>query len=686
MARNATQIRPQKTAVSKKKLREVKALKRQALEYYQLASNQDLDALTVELRLQQAKSTASLVLKYNPEDSDTLNLFCRIALESGDVSDAKSAITQALDIHPRNGGYWYSFGHVLLAEQNFAEAETCFRKAIKYSAKETKADHFLAYTLQAKGDVVEAFQLYRELAKTQSNDPHIKSKLFECAALVSADYYDSEIEHDLLTYLKWENTNSYQLSSLVCSTLEHKFQLNEAGCSATSEEIASDQLFLQALKKVLIKSGNLEKLVMALRYELLLAVTNQGRVPNTFIDLAVSIACYGNNSEYILPMTDAEKNMTAALKDLCNSALAESSCQPESISGALLMYSMYAPWTRLKDLNKLFGFEDKAWPSYFKELKIRNSILVQLSTIEIKSLSEISSGTSERVKAQYEAFPYPRWQNIDYKRHTHYNLALKQELPNIHFPKYFGEQSLRVMVAGCGTGRHALHVAKYFRNVEVTAIDLSHSSLAYAKLKANEFSVNNIQFYQSDLLKLTRSPVDELFHIIECSGVLHHIKEHHRALDNLLNLLVPGGLIKIALYSERAREPVKQIRNLFKRENTKLEPNRIRMIRQAILSSTDMKGKVQLTESDDFYSMSGTVDLLFHEYETRFTPLSIMRLCEQHELKFMGFSSLSNSVKQQFKELHGKEADFTDLTLWESFEEQHPTTFSAMYQFYCQKS
>lgn len=683
MAKSAIQTRTSKSPVSRKKLQEIRALKRQALEYYELASNEDLDALTVELRLQQARSSVGLALKYNPIDADALNLYARISLELGSIQEAREAIQQALDSHPENGGFWYSLGHVQLAEQDLDSAEDSFRKAIKYAAKETKADHFLAYTLQAKGEVVEAFQLYRELAKTRSNDPHIRSKLFESANSLTADYYDPELDHDLVTYLNWENTNYRYLSSIVCSLIEHKFQIKDSTCGADSETISSDPLFLSALRKLPIKSGELEKLIMALRYELLLSATHQGQVANDYIPLASAISMYGFRSEFILPMTDAEKNMVEALGNLIDSAVNESKASPKDIAGALVLYSMYENWTKLPSAYQLLNVDAAGWPAYLSELHGKYHHLANYQDIEIEQLTNISDGVSSKVKKQYESYPYPRWESLDYKRTTHYSQALQQEYGNIRFPKYLNEDSIKVLIAGCGTGRHALHVAKYFRNVDVTAVDLSNASLAYAKGKADEFGIENISFYQADLLQL--GMLEDKFHIIECSGVLHHIKENELALKNLISALKPDGLIKIALYSERARTPVKNIRQLFKRENSHLDPNRIKMIRQAIFSSTNMPGKDQLVQSDDFYSISGTVDLLFHEYEKRFTPKSLKEMLEKHNLSFLGFSGISHNIKKSFRDFIGKSADFKNLNQWDAFEVSHPETFGKMYQFYCQK-
>jgi ubiquinone/menaquinone biosynthesis C-methylase UbiE len=123
-------------------------------------------------------------------------------------------------------------------------------------------------------------------------------------------------------------------------------------------------------------------------------------------------------------------------------------------------------------------------------------------------------------------------------------------------------QTIKVLVAGCGTGKHAIQVAKYFRNVEVTAIDLSRTSLAYGKKMARKFDIQNIEFLQRDILHL--DSLREKYHIIECSGVLHHMQDPVKGWKFLLPLLKPGGLLKVGLYSERERQTVTKARELIK--------------------------------------------------------------------------------------------------------------------------
>ena len=115
-----------------------------------------------------------------------------------------------------------------------------------------------------------------------------------------------------------------------------------------------------------------------------------------------------------------------------------------------------------------------------------------------------------------------------------------------------------------------------------------------------------------------------------------------------------------------------------------LNEDKIRVARQAIMQSNGFENKTGITQSNDFYSMSGTVDLLFHQYEKRFTPLTLKTLCKEHNLEWLGSSNLNRETSQQFMKFHGSKYNFVDLCQWEEFEKVYPETFSSMFQFYCQ--
>lgn len=611
-------------------------------------------------------------------DGNCLNLLSRIELELGHPSEATEAISQAIQLEPDNGGFWYTLGHCQMTKKSYEEAVDSFEKAIQLSPKQTQAEVSYPFALAEAGFTVNAFQKFRELVKTHSENSSIRSRLLKCARVITADFYDPELEQDILTYLKWTDANTHNLSGLVTSLLEHKYSINESGTAAGFEQLAQCELFLWALRKCVLKSASIEKLIMAMRFEVLSYSTQNGHIDKKHLALVEALAQYGLTTEYIFPCSDAEQNMVDNLKVLIDQSITKQGCTPIDISGALMLFAMYGSWLSLTNGDTLMQLQ--TWPDELLSIYERHCQLLQLKGIGFSSITPMPKIDS--VKAQYESFPYPQWQSLDEQVTTSYGKALSFVYPNTEIPERYFSSNVNVLIAGCGTGRHAINVAKHFENTIVTALDISRSSLAYAFQKANHYGVENINFFLADLLKLKAH--NHKFDIIECSGVLHHIADYKTALKNLTKNLVPGGFIKIGLYSEHARLAIHSLREKLMKSREKLDSEQIKIVRQAILNSESKESFDNIIRSDDFYSLSGVVDLLFHQFERQFNLMDIKYLCEEFELTWLGFSNLDSQTIHNFNNFYNGFGKLESLQDWHEFEQEFPDTFSTMYQFYCQ--
>ena len=121
-----------------------------------------------------------------------------------------------------------------------------------------------------------------------------------------------------------------------------------------------------------------------------------------------------------------------------------------------------------------------------------------------------------------------------------------------------------VLIAGCGTGQHLVHVIGY-QNSNIVGVDLSLTSLAYAKRKIEETGYKNVEFLQGDILDLKN--LNRKFDVIECGGVLHHMRKPLEGLKVLLELLEPHGYLKLGLYSELSRKHLVRVRDFIKEKN-----------------------------------------------------------------------------------------------------------------------
>ena len=175
-----------------------------------------------------------------------------------------------------------------------------------------------------------------------------------------------------------------------------------------------------------------------------------------------------------------------------------------------------------------------------------------------------------------------------------------------------------------------------------------------------------------DLLEV--ADLDEIFDIIECSGVLHHMEEPTKGLSALNNQLKPGGYIKLGLYSEIARQEIVKARNQIKQLGLKSAANCIREFRQQVLHGEFQEHTNLPNLGRDFYSLSECRDLCFHVQEHRFTTESLQTLLDTHRLTFCGFM-LSDVIKKTYHQQYPADADMTSLANWGEFEKQNPSTF-----------
>ncbi|MDY6902792.1 MAG: class I SAM-dependent methyltransferase [Cyanobacteriota bacterium] len=105
------------------------------------------------------------------------------------------------------------------------------------------------------------------------------------------------------------------------------------------------------------------------------------------------------------------------------------------------------------------------------------------------------------------------------------------------------EPGATVLDAGCGPGVHSIRTAK--AGYRVCAIDISNTMLSEARQRAKVENVaDKIEFHQKDLTKLDFP--DNSFNYVFSWGVIIHIQNVEKALDELARIVKPGG--KLALY------------------------------------------------------------------------------------------------------------------------------------------
>ena len=286
---------------------------------------------------------------------------------------------------------------------------------------------------------------------------------------------------------------------------------------------------------------------------------------------------------------------------------------------------------------------------------------------------------SAKVRAQYEANPYPRWTAPP----TPTPAALTDHisaLPGVDAAR-LPVGPLKVLIAGCGTGFEAIDLARMDPTLEITALDLSRRSLAYGLRMAEDLGVGTIAFRQGDILDLADAPAT--FDVATSTGVLHHMDDPVAGLRAIGQALRPGGVVRIALYSERARGPVIAAHRRIREQGLTATPEGVRAFRAQVLAAPSVSPLAALKTSDDLYSLSGCRDLVFHVHERRFTPPQVADLVGAAGMTMVGFDAPPEALAA-FRGAFGPEADALDMDCWDVLEAREPFLFAGMYAVWCQ--
>ncbi len=399
-----------------------------------------------------------------------------------------------------------------------------------------------------------------------------------------------------------------------------------------------EPLLLRLLEDAVIRDAPLEHLITATRRRML-----DEPLPLPVMT-AIAHQCF--NAEYVFDETDEERASVDRLRETI-------------LSGKEVpdhRYAAYGAYRPLHTLNRVVPIASLHRRQVLEPAEERRLVGT------ISSLSGAQTPVSAAVQAQYEANPYPRW------------LRTQSSLPTVVLPKAV----THVLVAGCGTGQNAITTARRFAGAKVLAVDISRASLAYAQRKTLELGIGGIEYRQADILAL--GGLAERFDLIECSGVLHHLEDPFEGWRILASLRKPGGFMRIGLYSEAGRRAVVRARALIAAKGFQPDAPGIRACRAEIRARADDPLFAALARNEDFYSMSGCRDLLFHVREHRFDLLQIEAMIERLGLRFLGFEFPdSGETLARYRERFDNPLD---LKSWQRFESEFPDSFARMVQFW----
>jgi len=264
-----------------------------------------------------------------------------------------------------------------------------------------------------------------------------------------------------------------------------------------------------------------------------------------FLPFLCALAEHCNLNEYVYSCTKAQQGMAERLE----AALDLSAKVDVNAMARIALIGCYKDLMQIEAAGLVVEASVDSQNDAFK-LLIKNTLSIPTETRKYRdTISAISppsdpvqNAVSCSVAKQYEENPYPRWRHLDIPVLTENQKAMGR--------------GRSILIAGCGTGYEPLNMAMRYPEARILGVDLSVPSLAYGKQKANEFGIDNIEFMQADILDLEN--LGQQFDLITCVGVLHHMEDPVAGWRKLLSCLKPEGFMKIALYSEVARQSIRK--------------------------------------------------------------------------------------------------------------------------------
>jgi SAM-dependent methyltransferase len=604
---------------------------------------------------------------------------------AGRTADALEAYRKVLRLAPANPEAHNNMAVVLNAAGRRDDAVAAWRRAVRLRPGYALAHHHLGGALIDQGRHMDGLRHHLEAFRRDRDRPEFRQALAAALRPVRFAAASPAVREILLALFAADDLDHQDLAEASLGLLkaapafERAAAAAGAGDGADFAAVAADRRFtdwladplLQAvLRQTIVADATVEGVLTRLRRHWLLGLGRDG-----FNDwhrsalAALAHQCF--NNEYLFEETPAETPAVAALPD----RLGGGADDP-----ALALYAAYRPLYTLPRGGRL-----PADTGPFADL-VRRQVAEPGAEREIAAtlprLTAIDDPTSAAVRRQYEEGPYPRWLGLARRRPRSLAEVVGELFPGVDLDR-LPAAAPRILVAGCGTGRHALRVACRYTDADVLAVDLSRAALAYGARLAGRMGIDNVRFAQADILHL--GGLRQRFELIECSGVLHHMADPVAGWRVLTGLLAPNGLMKLGLYSRLGRGSMAAARRLVAERGFPATPTGIREARQAIRALPPDHPARAVAEEFDFFTTSACRDLLFNVQEVCFDVPEIAAAIDALGLEFLGFELFDDALRRAYRARFPAHRSLAELGNWDLFEREHPASFRTMYQFWCRR-
>lgn len=631
-----------------------------------------------------AARTARRLIALSPATAP-VHMLLALAGASAAPGRERGRFRRATAMAPQDGGVWRDFGVFCRDLGDDDGAFAAFIKAYDLGVRDPVALHAIARHLIAKHSVLtgaggetrtalhflgELFAAHPELRPVHRHEqfaamtfsPYVPGDGVTAADVAAAFANPGGRTRDLVRYV---------LEFIKASDSGAALVRLGTGVPAPDliPRLTGDAALLALLRAAPVEDWELEQGLTSIRRALLKAADDPATLR---LSVALAIQCHLN--EFIFTETPEDRHQVEALIGQVRALLRSGGNPPPLAVAAIAAYRRLGealpeidPWLEtagpaLSDITRLHFTEPR------EEARLAAAL---------PNLTPIGDEVSAAVRAQYERHPFPVWVSARIGDRRPLAELIADNLPALPPPPGLPDPC-SLLIAGCGTGLHAIELASHIRTSRALAIDLSLRSLAYAQRKARAYGLDEIAFAQADLLEL--SGFGERFDVVSSIGTLHHTRDMREGWRVLRGLLRPRGLMHIGLYSRIGRDRIEETRRLIQDEGLRSTDEAIRAFRRDVAAKRPDLFRM-LMGTAPFYSTSELRDLVFHVRESQHDLPEIGDILDELDLEMLGLH-VHPEVRARYRDAFPDDPAMTSVANWHRFEIDNPGTFTNMYQFW----
>ena len=413
-------------------------------------------------RLRDAEANYREVLAANPRHTGALSYLGLLAHQAGHSEGAIDLLRKAIASDKRNAEPHYNLARILSDCGRDDEAIVHNRKVLEIDPRFPGANNNLAALLLLHGRSAEALTVAVDGLRTEDT-AGLKSTFV--MALRSLDPAAVKLDPNVIQLLvralrePWCRPRDLSAAAGVIllrsaamtrcvERISHAepARLAELFTQSDLAALRNDGLLEALLGTSPVTTVEVERVLIAIRRAMLNEIASGTLdADEAWLPLAAALGQQGFINEYVFDVTEDETAQLDRLRDEVAGAIARNEA---AVPIKLAVLASYLP------LHSIFGAEQlaaRSWPDAVTLLvaqQVADHRDEQAIRSGIERLTAIEDDVSEKVRAQYEENPYPRWSRI---------FAETQPLPADHyigmrFPgapyKPIGNRALDVLVAG----------------------------------------------------------------------------------------------------------------------------------------------------------------------------------------------------------------------------------------------